>query len=173
MLLSYIMDLPSILLAINLSAPGLSAHTANYYGKILLKESIRTEVSPLIGIAIIEHESRWNPSKISKDGFDYGLMQIRARFSKHPQYLLEGGSNIRTGFGWIDSSKDFCEKELGREPETQEWLSCFQGSCRLNHRCKPTKLTRRVEMYAECLESCLMDNVSRDCEQIYIKEPRR
>lgn len=168
-MLSYYISKEALLLAIHLSAPNLNAHTADYYGTTIQKEAIRTETSPAYGIAIIDHESRWNALQISRDHEDYGLMQIRARFARHPEWLLDGRANIKAGFGWIDSSKDFCEKELGREPEGEEWLSCYQGSCgRVKHRCKPTRLTGRVEKYAQCITDAMLTGVCTDCEYIYI-----
>lgn len=167
-MLSYLISKEALLLAIHLSAPNLSARSAEYYGVTLQKEAIRTETSPAIGIAIIDHESRWNPLQISRDGEDRGLMQVRARFSRHPEWLLDGQANIKAGFGWINSSKEFCEKALGREPEDQEWLSCYQGSCKPNRHCKPTWMTNRVEKYAQCITDAVMDGVCKSCEYIYI-----
>lgn len=167
-MLSHLISLPAILLAINLSAPNLNPRTTLYYGKAIQKEAMRTETSPIIGIAIIDHESKWRSWMISEDGEDYGLMQIRARFSRNPQWLLDGQANIRAGFGWIDSSKDFCEKHLKREPKTQEWLSCYQGSCKPSKACKPTWLSNRVEKYAQCINKAMMDGVCTDCEYLYI-----
>lgn len=172
---SPLLDLAHIVIAIQLSAPGLNYRTTEYYAKTIYRETTKKNIDPLLVIAIAEHESRWDASKISADKEDRGLLQIRARYVHQSRpYLLEGGTNLRVGISLLDSDREFCEKQLGREVKTEEYLSCFQGSCgRPKHRCQPTKMTARVEAYTECLRSALIDNVSRDCEILYITMPKR
>jgi hypothetical protein len=50
------------------------------YAKALLDVAREHNFDPFTGVAIIEHESRWRAGAVSRDGEDYGLAQIRARF---------------------------------------------------------------------------------------------
>lgn len=172
---SFIMDLAHIVLAINLSAPNMSPKTTHYYAQKIQKESVRKSIDPLLLISIIDHESRWNAGRISRDGLDFGLCQIRKQFTKQSApFLLEGGTNISVCTSFLDSAREFCTGFLDREPETEEFLSCFQGSCgRVQNRCKPSKLTFRVIAYRQCLQQCLIEGVSRDCEELFVVLPRR
>lgn len=167
------MDLASIILAIQLSALKLPEATCNMYAQVIKQQADKLEIDPIIIVAIIKHESRWNAGLISDDTFDYGLMQIRAKFyGGNPVNLLNPWTNIIVGSYFIKSSKEFCAKDLNRTPNTQEWLSCFQGTCGLvNKRCRPTKLTNRVAQYADCLKYQLEDKSSiYDCDFIYNKD---
>lgn len=172
---SALFDLASIVLAINLSAPGMNASSTNYYARTIMRETTKKNIDPLLVIAIIDHESRWDAKKISRDKEDYGLMQVRAKYTKASRpYLLEGSVNISTGIAFLDSSREFCQNAVNKNVTTEQYLSCYQGSCgRPKHRCQPTKLTARVMAYKQCLEDCLLDKVSRDCERLYIEMPRR
>lgn len=167
------MDLATVMLAIQLSAPLLPEASVNAYGKMIYDQSVKLNQDPLITIAIIKHESKWNSSIISDDRYDYGLMQIRAMYYHGPSVnLLNPWTNITVGSYWIKSSFDFCQKQLGREPQTQEWLSCFQGTCRLSNKwCSPTKMTDKVERYASCLQRNVFAKMSvEDCDVIYKKQ---
>lgn len=162
------MDLATISLALTLSSPHMPHGVVTWYASILHDREKHLHINPLIEISIAEHESQWNSSLISSDGEDYGLMQIRAKYysASDPIRLLNGGNNLYLGAGIMKANYNFCYKKLGREPETQEWLSCFQGSCRTPKRtCKPTKLTYVVEKYAQCLEEELIELVSKDCNK--------
>jgi hypothetical protein len=164
------MDLATISLAINLSSPKLLTSKVKSYSQVIHNQSEKLNINPLIVIAIIKHESRWTQSLISLDGEDYGLMQVRARFTRTPKdRLLWGEDNIFVGTYMIKSSEHYCTKFLGRKPSTQEWLSCYQGSCTTpSHICKSTKMAAVVEQYAQCIQYSLEDlRCEFNCDLIY------
>lgn len=164
------MDLATIALAINLSSPKLLPSRVQVYSKTIAAQSAKLEIDPLIIIAIIKHESHWVQGLISRDGEDYGLMQVRSRYSTTPpERLLLGENNIIVGTYMIKSSQHFCEKRKGQKPSTQEWLACYQGSCTgPGHMCKPTRMTSVVEQYAQCLRDAINERMSNfDCDLIY------
>lgn len=159
------LDIFTIMLAIQLSAPAMNNNTNAYYAKTIFKQQIKLGVDPLDVVAIAAHESHWNAKLISPDYEDYGLLQVRSRFVSMPAaYLLDGATNIRVGTAFILSAKNFCGKELKREATKQEWLSTYQGSKR---RCKPSNLAFKVESYAKCIYDSLLDQTSYNCWQIY------
>jgi len=161
--------LPLIYFAIHLIHPGIPSVMVDSYAAIIDKQAAAVNVDPLTFVAIIEHESHFNASAISPDGEDYGLMQVRARhYGGRAEWLLNPEVNIRAGGYIIKKSKDFCRNYLHREPEMQEWMACFQGSCTPNQMCKPTKLTKIIEDYQSCLEDdVLAEKESSDCHKIY------
>lgn len=163
------LDIATIYLALQLSAPSLNARTSYYYSKVIFQQSIKRDIDPLLIISIAKHESHWNARLISEDLEDYGLLQVRARFVGMPSSsLLEGGTNIRVGSAFITSSQDFCRKILKREPETQEYLACYQGSCKSYRTfCKPTNLSFKVDSYKQCLYDSLLDQTDYNCDSIY------
>lgn len=159
------LDITAIILALQLSAPGLNVKTNYYYAKTIYRQQVKLGVDPLDTIAIAAHESHWNQTLVSPDYEDWGLMQVRSRFVGMPAaYLLDGATNIRVGTSFIVSAQNFCEKELKREPTKQEWLSTYQGSKR---RCKSTNLAFKVESYAKCIYDSLLDQTSYNCWKIY------
>lgn len=163
MLLSY------IVLAINIASPHMPMNAAKWYGSVIQERERNIHIDPLIEISIATHESRWNSQLVSSDGEDYGLMQVRAKYCSFPsERLLNGGINLYIGANLMRSNYNYCQKKLGRPPETQEWLSCFQGSCRTPATtCKPTRLTNTIEKYAQCLEQSLIEGKSLDCRRYY------
>ena len=159
------LDITAIILALQLSAPGLNVKTNHYYAKTIYRQQVKLGVDPLDTIAIAAHESHWNQSLVSKDGLDWGLMQIRSKYVKIPsQYLLEGSVNIKVGTNFMVSAQNFCGKWLKREPSKQEWLSTYQGSKR---RCKSTNMAFKVESYSKCIYDSLLDQTSYNCWEIY------
>jgi hypothetical protein len=164
------MELTLIKMALAVACQTLPTASVNAYADIIHAQSVKLNQDPLITVAIIKHESKCNSSVISDDKFDWGLMQIRAMYYKGPAVnLLNPWINITVGSYWIQSSYEFCEKQLGREPVTQEWLSCFQGTCKHHGKwCQPTKMTNRVEEYATCLQHNVISNMSvENCDAIY------
>lgn len=166
------MELITIKLAIAMACSGLSEQSTEAYANVVYAQSVKLNQDPLITVAIMKHESKCYSGAVSQDGFDYGLMQIRAMYYKGPAVnLLNPWVNITVGSYWIQSSYEFCEKQLGREPLTQEYLSCFQGTCRSKKTgkwCQPTKMTDRVERYAICLQNNLIAKMSlENCDLIY------
>jgi hypothetical protein len=152
---------PLVYIAIHLIHPRMPSSLVDSYTNAISTEADKVDIDPLTIVTIIEHEtgSTWNPRAISPDGEDYGFMQVRARhYGGKPEWLLNPSTNIMVGAYLIKASKDFCRKTLHREPEYQEWLSCYQGSCtNPAHFCKPTKLTKVFEDYQVCLEKDLLN----------------
>ena len=161
-----------IVLAIQLSSPSLPIKRAEQLAATMQKNADIVNIDPLIIVAIAEHESEFYESKISQDGFDYGLMQIRAlHYGGKPEWLLWGENNIRVGSYIMKKDIEFCEKHLGYAPAADQWLSCYAGQCTTpDHWCKSTKLTRQFTDYASCLERAVSDieqESSVDCRKIY------
>jgi hypothetical protein len=136
----------------------LSTRAVDQYVQEIERQSDITGVSSLMFITIITHESQWSERAISKDGLDYGLMQVRAQYyGGKPELLLNGVTNIKAGGAVITKSIQLCRKFLKREPETQEWLACYTGSCNNYHNmCRPTRLTQKFMDYETCLEQEVM-----------------
>lgn len=159
------LDIATIILALQLSAPGLNVKTTEYYAKTIYKQQVKLGVDPIETIAIAKHESHWNHTLVSPDLEDWGLMQVRSRYIKFPSsWLLEPGVNIRVGTSLMLSSQKFCTKWLGRKPTTQEWLSTYQGSKSI---CKSTNLSFKVESYSKCIYDSLRNQTSYNCDAIY------
>jgi hypothetical protein len=159
------LDIATIVLALQLSAPNLNAKVNHHYAKTIYHQQIKYGIDPLDIIAIAAHESHWNQSLISPDNEDWGLMQIRARYVKMPaHYLLDGNTNIKVGSAFMASAKNFCQKWLKREPRKTEWISTYQGSRRF---CKETNLAYKVESYSRCLYDSLRNQTSYPCWEIY------
>ena len=111
---------------------------------------------------------QFNERAISSNREDWGLMQIRARYYGAPaQQLLNGEHNIKVGSFVINKSIEYCRKHLHREPITEEWLSIYQGS----GKCKPTKLSKQVVDYANCLAEATRQDAQNtgalNCRDIY------
>jgi hypothetical protein len=162
-------EIAQIILAIHLSSPKLPDARTKAYANTMQQEADKNDIDPLMIVAIAEHESQFNERAISADGEDYGLMQIRARYyGGKSQWLLNGENNIRVGSYLIKRAISFCRVKLKREPLPQEWLSVYQGSI---PSCKPTKLTRLVADYADCLvqnvEGGAEAYLDYDCRSIY------
>ena len=160
-------ELMQIILAIKLSSPSLPDSRAESFAKVMQKDAVKEDIDPFLFVAIAEHESQFNELIISQNGEDFGLLQIRARhYGGNSSYLLIGENNINVGSYIIRKDKEYCERKLGREPTTQEWLSVYQGSPSA-YKCKPTKMTNDVETYAMCLENNIVYNIVDDCKVLY------
>lgn len=160
-------------LAIRLIQPNMSAPAVQAYADIINQESDKIDVSPLVIIGIIKHESDFNVKTISPDGEDYGLMQIRARYYKGDvNQLLNPKLNIQNGSYIIKEDINMCRKYLHREPQYQEWLACYTGSCIDSaHMCRPTRLTQVFEDYLMCLTTDVLTGQSKtQCQKIYDKQ---
>lgn len=167
-------EIAQIVFAIHMSlAPQqhLSEQRIQYYAAEIQKAADKADVDPLLYVSIITHESQWNERAISPDHEDYGLMQTRARYyngGTHPEWLLNPHYNIQIGTLIITGARDFCRRFLKREPTLQEWMSVYQGS---KPSCKPTKLTKIVEDYFQCLVNRVDvngdDGPLIDCREVY------
>lgn len=121
--------LAAIVAAILISRPEMPEQTASRFAEVLRAEAQRHHFDPFTGIAIIHHESGWQPELVSANGEDYGLGQIRARYVgacledadplHHPspacmevkRRLLQGEENIRIMAEMITRNRAFCRKK--------------------------------------------------------------
>lgn len=160
-------EIAQIILAIQLSTTSpVPASRINSWAHVIQQQAVKIDVDPVEIVAIIAHESQFHERAISQDHEDYGLMQVRARYyGPWHNALLNGEHNIRVGAYVIGLSKDICRKKFGREPTTQEWLAGYQGS----PICKPTKLTKLVNDFAQCLSYRVdfKDIFIADCRKLY------
>lgn len=160
-------------LAIRLIMPNMPNASAQAYTDIINQEAEKLDISPLVIVGIIKHESGFDAKAISPDGEDYGLMQVRARYYGGDRTaLLNPVVNIRAGSHIIKEDINMCRKFLHREPEYQEWLACYTGSCvNAAHMCKPTRLTQVFEDYLVCLTADILTGQSKtQCQKIYDKQ---
>jgi hypothetical protein len=131
--------------AIGLCSPSMSKPSATAYARVLRAEAESHYFDPLSGVAIIWHESGWRSGAISRDGEDFGLGQIRARFigactkdadpigAPSPgcravrASLLDGAYNIRLMAKQITRWRKLCRKKTGRPALFHRWLQGYGG----------------------------------------------
>lgn len=163
-------SLAAIALAIRIGHPDVSEDDATRYAAALQVEAQRNDFDPLTGVAIIHRESRFHPRAVSRDGEDFGLAQVRARFigackkDKDPvrrpsaacravkDSLLDPEENIRVMGQLIAGHRRICRIKTGRA-SFQGWLSSYQGSnnAKENRWCAPSDGAMRVIRYRERL----------------------
>lgn len=161
-----IRSISAIVTAIQLSQPKVAEEDAHRFAVALQEQAKIHDFDPLTGVSMIFHESSFNPKAISRDGEDYGLAQIRARFigaCKHTEAprenptpaclaekrrLLIPEENIRVMAELITRHRKFCKRKVGTASFAR-WLASYQG--RNNHRkkrwCKPGPGTYKVIRY--------------------------
>lgn len=155
-----------IVAAIEMSQPKLEDSEKRRYAEALQAEARDHDFDPLTGVAIIHFESSFNQEAISRNGEDYGLAQIRARYigacKKDPnpkdapgpgcrevkRQLLDGVENIRVMADLITQNRAFCKKKTGSN-KFARWLASYQGrnNVRKKQWCKPGDGTYRVMRY--------------------------
>ena len=130
-----------IVWAIGLSRPSLPAPTVKAYAKTVQSAAKKHRIDPFTITAIGWHESRWRASVVSRDGEDYGIMQIRARYLKGCRgvplksksclsakaSLLNPYFNIRAAAGYIAAWRKTCRKLTGRPALFARWLHGYGG----------------------------------------------
>ena len=72
-------SIPIIMAAIQLSQPKVTPDEAQRFAAALHEQAQVHDFDPLTGVAMIFHESSFNPRAVSPNGEDWGLAQIRAR----------------------------------------------------------------------------------------------
>jgi hypothetical protein len=152
-----------IVAAIQLRHPDVSDADAERFAKALREQAETHAFDPLTGVAIISHESRFNPKARSRNGEDYGLAQIRARYIEdckgtkdplhHPtaacqsvqKKLLIPEENIKQMALLIVRNRKFCKAKVGSDT-LPRWLASYQGRNNPKKRvwCKPGAGTHRV-----------------------------
>lgn len=140
------------------------------YAVALQAEAQRNEFDPLMGVAIIHRESRFNPRAVSRDGEDFGLAQVRARYvgacrqDRNPRWrpsaacravkesLLEPEENIAAMGQIIAGHRRICRQKVGKVT-LLGWLASYQGSNskKEDRWCVPSAGARRVVRYRDRL----------------------
>jgi hypothetical protein len=128
------------------------------------------DFDPLTAIAIIHSESGFDAESVSRDGEDYGLAQLRARYlgdckrDRDPvqdptpeclafkRSLLDPEMNIRAMGQLISQNRKFCKKKTG-SAAFERWLASYQGRNFPKQRryCKPGEKTWSVIRYRQAL----------------------
>lgn len=152
-----------IIAAIQLRHPEVSTTDADRYARLLREQAEIHDFDPITGVAIISHESRFVPEARSKNGEDFGLAQIRARYigackgTKDPvrrptpacrevqRQLLTPEENIKQMALLITRNRKFCKQKVG-SAALPRWLASYQGRNNPRKRvwCKPGEGTYRV-----------------------------
>jgi hypothetical protein len=160
-----------IVAAILLSRPDMAEDEALRHARVLREVARDHAFDPLTGVAIVRHESGWQSATISKNGEDYGLAQIRARYIgacrddadplRHPSKecqavkhsLLDPETNLRTMGELIAEHRTLCRKKTG-SAALHRWLASYQGRNypRRKRWCQPGTKTWAVVRYRTWLE---------------------
>lgn len=160
-----------IVAAILLARPDMAQDEALGHAKVLREVAREHAFDPLSGVAIIRHESGWNAQTVSRNGEDYGLAQIRARYIgackndadplRHPgkecqgvkRSLLDAETNIRTMGKLIGEHRALCRKKTG-SLQFHRWLASYQGRNYPKRKrwCQPGTKTWTVVRYRAWLE---------------------
>jgi hypothetical protein len=161
-----------LLAAMQLSRPEIPKAEGLKYAEALNHLARESRIDPLLAVAIVHFESRWYPNRVSEDGEDYGLGQVRARYlaacrdeedpvlapgescAAAKATLLDGLTNLRRMSSIIQANKAFCKEKIGSDGDPH-WLAGYQGY-NLPERqqwCKPGEKTQQVlEYHASLVE---------------------
>jgi hypothetical protein len=130
--------------AILLSRPTMPIAEANRYAHVLQDEAVKYSYDPLTAVSIIHFESRWYPGAVSRDGEDFGLGQVRARWygacrkDADPVHapspgcqgtkasLLNGENNLRRMSVIIAANRELCKEKAGKA-NLPQWLAGYEG----------------------------------------------
>jgi hypothetical protein len=165
-----IRPLAVIVAAILMSRPSMPSAEATRYARILSAEAKEHRFDPLTAVAIVHFESRWQPFRISADGEDWGLGQIRARFlgacrdDEDPvgspsaaclaakRSLLVPENNLRRMAAIITANRELCKAKAGGA-NLPQWLAGYEGLNRPSSDvwCKPSTKTWEVVAYRRML----------------------
>lgn len=163
-------SIPVIVAAIQLSQPKVATEDAQRYAAALQEQAQAHDFDPLMGVALIFHESSFNPRAVSANGEDYGLAQIRARHigecandanpvrrpsaacQEQKQRLLEPEENIRVMAELITLHRKICRAKVG-DRSVPRWLASYQGrnSAREQRWCAPAPLTWKIIRFRDRL----------------------
>lgn len=137
-------EIAVIVAAIQFTEPTVADEEARVIALALQEQAVEHDFDPLTGVSIIAHESRFDPKAVSKNGEDYGLAQIRARYigdcrkDKDPlrrpsqacrrvkRRLLKPAENIRVMAELITQNRKFCKRKVG-SAKFARWLASYQG----------------------------------------------
>jgi transglycosylase-like protein with SLT domain len=160
----------AIVVAIRFGHPDVSEEDATRYAAALQAAAVENEFDPLTGVAIIRRESQFHPRAASRDGEDFGLAQVRARYigackkDKDPkrrpsaacqavkESLLDPDENIRVMGQLITGHRKLCRQKVGHTRQLG-WLASYQGSNsrKENRWCAASDGARNVVNYRDRL----------------------
>jgi len=131
------MKLAAMALAIVITAPWMAPKTSFYYAKEIKYASHAFSIPPLLLIAIIEHESRWNPNAVNTKSGACGLGQVLPYNGK---CILGARSNIRASASILHKNYVYCSTRGNHKIGLWEkGLAGYQTG-----RCEPVKMTKTV-----------------------------
>lgn len=159
-------SIPAIVAAIQLSQPKVTEVDAHRFATVLHEQAQVHDFDPFTGVAMIFFESSFNPKAVSRDGEDYGLAQIRARFigncksapspvknptpecQKEKARLLDPEQNIRVMAELITRHRKLCARKVG-STKFPRWLASYQGrnNPKKKRYCKPGPGTWKIVEY--------------------------
>jgi transglycosylase-like protein with SLT domain len=163
-------SIPAIAMAIQLSQPKVTPEDAQRFAAALHEQAAEHDFDPLTGVAMIFHESSFNPRAVSTNGEDWGLAQIRARHigscqeSKSPvrnptpecqrqkEALLEPEENIRVMAELITKHRNLCREKVGTN-DLPRWLASYQGRNNIREQrwCTPAPATWKIIAFRDRL----------------------
>ena len=126
-------------------APHLSEAVNANYTHIILTESRKKAIDPLLVIALVEHESHWRSGAISEDGEDFGLGQIRGRYEpacvkefdpvgdpstpceEARMRLLDGSYNLKRTIATLAENRKLCRRILKQKVSQASVLASYGG----------------------------------------------
>ena len=163
-------SIPAIIAAIQISQPAVTDEDAHRFATALQEQAQVHDFDPLTGVAMIFFESSFKPHAVSRDGEDYGLAQIRARFIgnckaapsplqnptpeclEEKARLLEPEQNIRVMAELITRHRNLCKRKVG-STKFVRWLASYQGrnNPKAKRYCKPGAATHKIVAYRKKL----------------------
>jgi len=158
------------MMAIQLSQPRVTPEDAQRFATALHEQAQAHDFDPLMGVALIFHESSFNPRAVSKNGEDWGLAGIRARHvgdcarSRTPvrnptpecraqkERLLEPEENIRVMAELIAFHRKVCRQKVGTQ-SVPNWLASYQGRNNIREQrwCSPAPATWKIIAFRDRL----------------------
>lgn len=126
-------------------APHLGEDVNKNYTHIVLTESRKRSIDPLLVVALVEHESHWRAGAISEDGEDFGLGQIRGRYEpacvkefdpvgdpstpceEARMRLLDGSYNLKRTIATLAENRKLCRRILKQKVSQASVLASYGG----------------------------------------------
>lgn len=131
-----------VIAAILWLAPQVGPVQAQVYGEAIHREAERWDIDPLLVVAVIHRESRWNPRARSKT-HDWGLLQIHVSRTTHsgylarPERLFNPKLNIRLGIRLMAFWRDY---HAGRCRGDHPWWAHYKYGRRIPRKRKGKKV---------------------------------